>query len=179
VVWQNPAFDYNTVNPNANFAQVELKAQRRDERERTMRQLAQNYGLVFFYRADCPYCKLQAPVLRILANTYGMEVLPIGLDGGPIDGFPNARADNGISMRVSGGRGVDTVPALFLVARDTYESRFLGAGVLSVEDIVERVHVLTQVAPGEGIQGGAESLDPTRRPSPLSGPTQARFLGSQ
>jgi conjugal transfer pilus assembly protein TraF len=177
VVWQTPEFDYNTVNPNANFAQVELKAQRRDERQRTMQQLARNYGLVFFYRADCPYCKLQAPVLKILSNTYGMDILPIGLDGGAIEGFSNARADNGISMRISNGRGIDTVPALFLVSRDTYESRFLGAGVLSVEEIVERVHVLTQIEPGEGIQGGAEALDPSRRPSALTGRADVRPLG--
>ncbi|HXF47389.1 MAG TPA: conjugal transfer protein TraF, partial [Burkholderiaceae bacterium] len=106
VVWTHPEFDYNTVNPAANFAQIELKAARRYEEERTLRELAADYGLVVFVRADCPFCRMQAPVLRWLSSRFGLELLPISLDRVPNEDYPDARPDNGISQAVSGGAGV-------------------------------------------------------------------------
>jgi conjugal transfer pilus assembly protein TraF len=142
------------MNPSANFAQVELRQARTEAKRRTMESLARDFGIVFFFRSDCPYCKIQAPVLRMLSNTYGMEVLPVSLDGGPLDGWPEARVDNGISMVVSGGRGVNVVPALYLVSRDTRQAVMLGSGVLAADEIVDRVHLLTQVPVGEDVGGG-------------------------
>jgi conjugal transfer pilus assembly protein TraF len=156
-VWTNPEFDYTAVQPTANFALADLKNARLDNKAAWMRGLSRDFGLVFFYRGDCPYCKLQAPVLQMLSRTYGVEVLPVSMDGAPIEGFTNARPDNGISMRLSQGKGVRMVPALYLVARETQESVLLGTGVMAVDEIVERVHVLTQLKPGEGLGGGAEA----------------------
>lgn len=154
-LWANPDFDFNVQNPNANFAQLEVRQSRVNEKNKTMKDLAHEYGIVFFYRSDCPYCRIQAPVLRMLAETYGMEVLAVSLDGGPLEGWPDAKPDNGISMVVSEGRGVNVVPTLYLVSRDTRRSVMLGAGVLALDEIVERVHVLTRLGPGEDIAGGA------------------------
>jgi len=156
-VWTNPEFDYSAVQPTANFALVDLKNARLDNKSAWLRSLSRDFGLVFFYRGDCPYCKLQAPVLQMLSRTYGVEVLPVSMDGAPIEGFTNARPDNGISMRLSQGKGVTMVPTLYLVARETQESVLLGAGVMSVDQIVDRVHVLTQLKPGEDLGGGAEA----------------------
>lgn len=156
-VWTNPEFDYSAVQPTANFALVDLKNARLDNKAAWLRSLSRDFGLVFFYRGDCPYCKLQAPVLQMLSRTYGVEVLPVSMDGAPIEGFTNARPDNGISMRLSQGKGVRMVPALYLVARETQESVLLGTGVMAVDQIVERVHVLTQLKPGEDLGGGAEA----------------------
>lgn len=153
-LWSNPEYDFNVQNPHANFAQVQLRQERTQRKNVTMKDLARRFGIVFFYRGDCPYCKLQAPVLKMLEDSYGMEVLAVGLDGAPLQGWLGARPDNGISTVVSNGRGVPVVPTLYLVSRDTRESVMLGAGVLALDEIVERVHVLTQLSPGEDISGG-------------------------
>ncbi len=153
-VWTHPEFSFNAQNPTANFAQAELRQARMMAREDTARDLAGDHGLLFFYRSDCPYCKLQAPVLRRLSERYGIEVLAISLDGGPLDGWPEAKPDNGISNVVSLGRGIEAVPALYLVSRDRRQAVLLGAGVLALDDIVERMHVLAKVGVGEGLAGG-------------------------
>lgn len=153
-VWTHPQFDFNARNPTANFAQVELRQARLMEREGTARDLAADHGLLFFYRSDCPYCKLQAPVLRTLSERYGIEVLPVSLDGGPLEGWPEAKPDNGISRVVSQGRGIEAVPALYLVSRDARQALLLGSGVLAMDEIVERMHVLTKVGVGDGPAGG-------------------------
>lgn len=153
-VWSNAEFDFNVQNPNANFAQVELRQARTALKNQTLKDIGRDFGLLFFYRADCSQCKLQAPVLRMLGQSHGIEVLPVSLDGGPLEGWPEARPDNGISTVVSQGRGVAAVPTLYLVSRDTRRSVMLGSGVLAADEIIDRVHVLTQLAPGEDVAGG-------------------------
>lgn len=153
-VWRNPEFDYNVVNPVANFAQVELKRTRREQEQRTVGVLARDYGLIVFVRADCPFCRLQAPVLEHLQATTGMQALVVSLDGRPVPEYPGALPDNGSSRVVTEGRGVQAVPSLFLVSRDRRQAVFLGAGVMSADEIMMRAHVLTQVAVGEDIGGG-------------------------
>lgn len=156
-VWTNPEFDYRAVQPTANFAVNDLKNARNDAKASWLRSIAKDFGLVFFFRSDCPYCKLQAPILQMMATSYGVEVLPISMDGGPLEGFPNAKPDNGISMRLSQGRGITMVPTLYLVSRETREAVLLGAGIMAIDEIIERVHVLTRLKPGEGLGGGAEA----------------------
>jgi len=156
-VWTNPEFDFNAVQPAANFALNDLKNARTSNKAAWLRTLAKDFGVVFLFRSDCPYCKLQAPVLQMLSNSYGVEVLAVSLDGGPIDGFPNAKHDNGISRRLTRGQGITMVPALYLVARETSDSVLIGTGVLAADEIIERIHVLTNVRPGEGLGGGAEA----------------------
>lgn len=78
-----------------------------------------------------------------------MSVLTVSMDGGPIPLFPDAKRDNGISMIVSGGAGIEIVPAVYLVNRRTNEAIPLGTGVLAAEDIAERIRVITRTKPGQ------------------------------
>lgn len=150
VVWQNPEVDYNVRNPQATFAQNALKEKRAQDTEVLMSRLASTHGVLFFYRGDCQFCHMQAPVLKMLRDRYQIEVLAVGVDGAKIREFPDAKKDNGISMFVSGGRGIDTVPAMYLISRDKKQVIPLGAGVLAMDEIVERIRVLYSTKPGDG-----------------------------
>ena len=148
VVWQNSELDYNVKNPTANFAQVEMKQQRTLQRESQVKDLAKSNGLLFFYRGDCAYCKMQAPILHMIKRQYGFNVLAVSLDGGGLNEFPGARVDNGISKVVSGGEGVTMVPALYMVSDSTKRVVPIGAGVMAMDDIIERIRVLVNTRPG-------------------------------
>ncbi|MEQ1591427.1 MAG: conjugal transfer protein TraF [Thiobacillaceae bacterium] len=149
VVWATPSVDYNNRSPTANYAQLNKKDMRRDAQQQTLAELSRDYGLMFFFRSDCPYCHQQAPVLRLLENIYGLPVMGVSLDGGTLPQFPDARRDNGISMTVSNGQGIQTVPALFLVQRETRQAIPVGTGALAIDEIVERIRVLTRTQPGQ------------------------------
>jgi conjugal transfer pilus assembly protein TraF len=149
VVWQNPDVDYNSRTPIANFALSTQRDMQRAKQYKTLAELSRDYGLMFFFRGDCPYCHQQAPVLKMLEAQYGLPVLAVSMDGGSMPQFPNAKLDNGIAMQVSAGRGISTVPALFLVNRQTHESVAVGSGILAMDEIVERVRVLTSTTPGQ------------------------------
>ncbi|MBN8762162.1 MULTISPECIES: conjugal transfer protein TraF [unclassified Thiobacillus] len=149
VVWATPSVDYNSRSPTATFAQLSKKDMRSAAQAQTLAELSRDFGLMFFFRSDCPYCHQQAPVLRLLEQQYGMPVMGVSMDGGGLPQFPDARRDNGISMIVSGGQGIQTVPALFLVHRETRQAVPIGTGALAIDEIVERIRVLTRTRPGQ------------------------------
>ena len=147
VIWQNPSIDYNVTNPVANFAQTSQRIQKNRDEEQLMRDLAKNYGIVFFYRGSCAPCHAQAPIFKIIQQRYGMEILAVSLDGAPMPGFENARPDNGISRALTGGRGVESTPMSFLVSRDYKDITMLGAGVMAEDEILNRIRLLKTRTP--------------------------------
>jgi conjugal transfer pilus assembly protein TraF len=74
-----------------------------------------------------------------------MTVFPVSLDGGGLPEFPQPARDNGMSAAL----GVSVVP--MVVLGNVKDRRLIpvGSGVLSAQDIVERIYVLTQTKPGE------------------------------
>lgn len=158
--WANPEFDDNARTPSANFASTAIKLDRDATRKQVVMSLGRDFGVIFFARSDCPYCKLQAPVLRMLQQQYGVDVMAVSLDGRALEGFPDAKPDNGISLRVSDGRGVSLVPTMYLVSRERPgqqpQAVALGSGVLALDELLERIHVLTQLRPGQDIFGGQD-----------------------
>ena len=149
VTWQNPAVDYNAFSPQANFAQLQIKNSNEASDEALIRQLAQTHGMLFFYRSDCEYCHIQAPIMSMLQKVYGLEVMAISGDGGPMQGFPDAKPDNGISTLVTGGRGISMYPATYLVSKDQKQVVPLGSGVMALDELINRVRVLVTTKPGD------------------------------
>lgn len=142
VSWQNPQFDFSTLNPAANFAQVSLKEDRNQTRKEQIPQIAQDWGLMYFYRSDCRFCALQSPLVKQLKDTFGFEVLAVSLDGSSNHHFPDALPDNGVSKLLTNGLGLDRVPALFMIKRDQSASYLVSSGVLSLEDMLSRIQTL-------------------------------------
>ena len=69
----------------------------------------------------------------------------MSLDGGGLPEFPRPARDNGMSATL----GLRIVP--LLVLGNVRDRRLLpiGSGVLSAQEIVERIYLLTQTRPGE------------------------------
>lgn len=87
--------------------------------------------------------------MKGVSDQYGIEVMPVTLDGGNLPEFPRPKRDNGISSFVSSGSGIQTVPALYLVSNDQKTVTLIGVGALSMEDVTERIRVLTSTKPGD------------------------------
>ena len=149
VTWANPQVDYNNRQTTVNTALSGYRESRRSDFKQNVAALSQDHGLFFFYRSDCRFCHQQAPILKLLEAQYGIQVMAISMDGGPMPNFPDAMPDNGISALVSNGQGIPTVPAVYLVKRDTREAIPIGTGILAADEIVERIWILTQTQPGE------------------------------
>lgn len=158
VVWRTPDLEFNQHYPQANAAALEAKRLADSTRERNLQSVGKRFSLLYFMRSDCPLCRIQAPALAMFSRQFGIEVQAIALDGviPPDLPLPQARADNGISLFVSGGEGVNVVPAMYLVSHDTKQVDALGVGVLAVEDIAERVRVLRTTSLGQDYMKGRQ-----------------------
>jgi conjugal transfer pilus assembly protein TraF len=145
-VWTTPELDYSLRSRPVNaMAIASYDAQRDSKRTVASEQLGKTHGVFFFFRGNCTYCHQLAPILRMYQRNYGVEVFPISLDGGTLPEFPNAKLDNGASQNLN----VTTVPAVFLADKRTGKVQPLGYGVMSLEEIVNRVYVLTSTQPGQ------------------------------
>lgn len=145
VLWQNAELNFELKNPMNNSA-IRVKNYERNKNERdTMVEMAKEWGLFFFFKKDCPYCEHMVPTLQWLANSYDMTILPVSMDGSSIEGLPPSVTNNGIAEKL----GVDYVPLYALGNTKTGEILIVGSGVLSLQDFIERIYVLTQTKPGD------------------------------
>jgi conjugal transfer pilus assembly protein TraF len=145
VVWTTPELDYQQRRPTNNTAILGYDQRRRETERMTTAQLAQQHGLFFFFKGDCPYCHQMAPLLRSFAAQTGMDVMAISLDGSVLPEFPGARPNNGLAEQLN----ITTVPATFLVSKDSRNIQAIAYGMVAQADLLERIYVLTQTKPGQ------------------------------
>jgi conjugal transfer pilus assembly protein TraF len=145
VIWANPDLNYQLRNPSNNAAIQVRDSDRARKETQTLSAIAKEWGLFFIFRSDCPYCHRLAPTLKYLSEQFGLTVFPVSLDGGGLPDFPQPARDNGMSAAL----GVSVVPMVVLGNIKDRRLIPLGSGVLSAQDIVERIYVLTQTKPGE------------------------------
>ncbi len=145
VVWQNPDLDYSLKRPANNVAIKTYDTQRVQDEEKQLRALAKEHGLIFFFRSDCPYCHAMAPTLKMLADKYGIDVLGVSMDGKGIAEFPHPRD----GRAQAAAWGIERVPALLIGSKKTGEHAPIGFGVMSLNEIISRIFVLTGTKPGD------------------------------
>jgi len=159
LVWTEPDLDYAlSGRPTQALAVAAFDAQRQTDQEQTVRSLAATHGLIFVFRGDCPFCHRFAPILKRFAQTHGLTVLPISLDGGTLPEFPDARPDNGMAARLN----ARAVPALYLTQPRLREIRTVGFGLMSEADLLDRLSTLAREMSGglPGTGGVNRSADP-------------------
>ena len=143
LVWREPSLDYASEGrPTNTLAIAAFDERQRDRDTAAVRQLAATHGLVFVFRSDCPFCHRFAPVLKRFAQTHGLTVLAVSLDGGTLPEYPDARPDNGIAARLN----ARAVPALYLTQPSRREFRPVGFGLMSDTDLLERIAALAREA---------------------------------
>lgn len=146
VVWQNPELDYSLKRPANNTAIKTYDVQRNQNEDDYLKTLAKEHGLIFFFRSDCPYCHAMAPAVKMLGKKYGIDILAVSVDGAPLlpefplfsDGRSKAQA-----------WGIERVPALFIGSKTTGDHAAIGFGQMAFSEIVSRIFVLTNSAPGD------------------------------
>jgi conjugal transfer pilus assembly protein TraF len=147
VVWAQPNLDYTLQRPTGNLAKHSWIDQRRQATQSALQQVPEHYGLFFFFRADCPFCHKFAPVLRDFADRYALDVLAVSLDGGGLPHWPEAVPNAGQAQRL----GFDRlpVPSLALVNKANGEVTPIGFGLMSQQELSQRLYVLTHLEAGD------------------------------
>ncbi len=145
--------------PTAQRAHDSIQMQDRDQ---LLREMAQSYGLYFFFRRNCAYCHVQAPMLKQFQQKYGFTVYAVTLDGGSLPDFPGAVQDSGLAEKVADAMGVPTqhfiVPAVVLARPSTREVVPVGFGAMTMDQMADRVAMVVRVKDGGAGRGTRSSM---------------------
>ena len=145
-LWQNPDLDYTLQRPVSTVGKRAWLDNRKADRDAVLESLSQRYGLFYFYAQSCGACEIFGPILRSVADSHGMAVMAVSMDGGPNRDFPNYVVDAGQRARM-GVPGNET-PALVLFDTATRQTIPVGFGMLSADEIMDRIFTLTNTRVG-------------------------------
>lgn len=100
-----------------------------------------DYTLVLFMQAKCPYCQQFDPQLALLSMQTGFKVFPYTLDGQGDMAFPNAIPAPAEVVQTFFGAGMQVVtPSVFLVEVNTLRTYPLLQGLTDMQDVINRIN---------------------------------------
>ena len=145
-LWQNPDIDYTLQRPVSTVGKRAWTDARKADRDTVMNRLGERYGMFYFFAQSCAACEVFGPILRSVAASHRMAVMAVSMDGGPSKDFPNYVVDSGQRARM--GVPGNATPALVLFDTVTRRTVPIGFGILSADDISERIFTLTNTKVG-------------------------------
>ncbi len=140
VLYTHPELDSNIQNPTNQSALHIYHSQNNKIKVDKIKQLAKEYGLIFFYKGSCPYCSEFVPVVNEFSKKYNWSVLGVSLDNQKLDGIENNQPDNGIAKALN----ITVVPALIAVHPKTQQHIPIAYGFVSQKEIEERINLLVE-----------------------------------
>lgn len=145
-LWQTPELDYTLQRPVSSVGKRAWLDNRRADRDAVLANLSQRYGLFYFYAQSCGACDIFSPILRSVADSHHITVMAVSMDGGPSREFPGYVVDAGQRARM--GVGGNETPALVLFDTLTKRTIPVGYGILSADEIMDRIFALTNTKVG-------------------------------
>jgi len=136
--------DQELLNPkdNPNVLHRELAKQTNSiEQQATLKEIAKNWGLLFYVRSRCNFCTRFAPIVKEFADFYQFQVLAVsegGYDYGP---FVGAK-DTGLIAQINPKK---ETPMLYLVHKDGKQIYPVARGLTDSEKIKDNILLLIEL----------------------------------
>ena len=176
LVWTTPDLDYTLQRPTMALAKTAYDNERTSDRDIFLRGVSDDVGVFYVYSGTCAPCRMASPIVKSFADRYGVTVKVISTDGAFNPVFGPTMRDHG--QLAGWGIDHEVTPALLIYQAPSEVDRngqarirhiagpdghrmqlrpcmqpqgcltYLGAGVMSVEDIAERFFVLLSKDPG-------------------------------
>lgn len=146
VVWANPDLDEFVNWPTSQLGRQTERDLERSAETASVEAIRDRYGVFYFGAGDCDYCGVYEQILAGFADSYGLTILPVSVDGRPLQGFEAYQVDTGQRVRMG---LADVTPALALFDSETGDVIPVGYGLLTISELEYRIRTLTTLAPGE------------------------------
>ena len=149
VLFKTPELDANVKKPLAAAGITVFQDQMNAVQDAVFRRVAENNGLMFIFEDDakCGICRVQGKVLADMEEQYGIEVLAVSRDGGVNAKFPDALVDIG-QLKRFGLSGYPS-PTLALVDPANNQVDVIGSGLITADEILQRIYVISEIPVGE------------------------------
>lgn len=168
---------FNGGRPSLPVAQRAFDSIQLQDRDQLLQEMAQSYGLYFFFRRNCAYCHVQGPMLKQFQTKYGFTVYAVSMDGGTLPDFPTPVMNQGLAEQVASAIGVPNqhfvVPAVILARPSTGEVVPIGFGAMNMDEMADRVAMVVRVRDSGGSRASRSAI------SALTGAEVTTAPGSQ
>ncbi len=141
VLIKYPYLDPRIENPISQQAIRIKAAESSDANNLKIKEFAQHFKLLYFFKEGCPYCLEFQPVLERIARAYSFKVEAISSDGAKLKSFPT-RFDNSLASKLN----ITTYPTI--IAYNSQNNIYLpiSRGFLPEEDLkVNILHVYQHI----------------------------------
>tara|TARA_R110000787_G_scaffold227800_2_gene335447 strand:+ start:16491 stop:17330 length:840 start_codon:yes stop_codon:yes gene_type:complete len=145
-IWQDPDLDYTLERPVSTLAKRQWQDSRQQSRDAVMARLSSRYGLFYFFAQSCGACEVMSPIVKSVAAHWNITIRAISTDGGPSAHFPGYKVET--SERTRMGLEAKITPALVLWDSLTKRPIPIGYGVLSADELQDRIYLLTSKEAG-------------------------------
>ena len=135
VLLESPNLDYSLTHPITSLGRQVYLNQYQQKIEEAIYKFSQKYGLFFFYKADCPYCEMMAPVLKNFVDRYKISIIPVSSSNKFLKDFPASKVDNGQMESLK----IAVFPALFAVNPKLRKLIPISYGFMSEDLLAERI----------------------------------------
>ena len=139
VIWSTPELDQEAVHPRAPYARTVSNQLNQEETRRKMREIGRIGGIFFFFSSTCPYCHLEAPILKRFEEYYGIQVVAVSLDGGGLPEYPHPVIDQGAGAALE----IQSTPTLFF-GKPPGDLRRISNGFVTFNELQERIINVTE-----------------------------------
>jgi len=145
-IWQDPGLDYTLERPVSTLATRQWQDSRQQSSDAVMALLSSRYGLFYFFAQSCGACEVMSPIVKSVAARWNITIRAISTDGGPSRHFPGYKVET--SERTRMGLEAKITPALVLWDSLTKRPIPIGYGVLSADELQDRIYLLTSKEAG-------------------------------
>jgi conjugal transfer pilus assembly protein TraF len=139
-VYLYPEIDHTLKVPVSQKARHIYLREKEEAGERKIAALSKKYGLFLFLQSNCRYCEAFSPIVKRFSEKYGWEVLAVSENGEQSKEFERSVKDNGLADAWK----VNIYPSLFAVNPKTGHVIPVAVGMISVEEMEERIAVLSE-----------------------------------
>ncbi|MDQ9128467.1 type-F conjugative transfer system pilin assembly protein TraF [Serratia fonticola] len=135
-----PELDYNLVKSHYNGTAAAQQTVIKERQNTVAREVAERFGLFFFYRGNNPVDALMASVIKAFCAERGISLMAVTVDGKISEHLPQSRVDSGQAEHMN----VKFFPATLLVDPRSKHWQPLAYGFMSHDDLdSQMVSVLT------------------------------------
>jgi conjugal transfer pilus assembly protein TraF len=169
MIWADPSMDYNLVRPVSDLGKSEWMDERNGDRDLFFRRISAEVG-------SCGPCRVQGPIMYNFNQRYGINIHGISTDGSKSALFPDTKPDQG--QLAAWGINNKVTPAYLIFQRSNLGAdgqvhpvdvtvsdgkvihlrpcpnpngclNYVGAGILSVDDLADRLFVVLGTESGK------------------------------
>ena len=128
-----PQYDFSVTHPTSDLGAKLYDSEVVQNQKKRVKKLAQNHGLLFFYRGQNPLDVQQIPILQDFCKKFNFSLIPVSMDAKKSELLPNTRFDGGQAARL----GIQYFPAIVLV--NPRDSKFAPVAFgLTTQDVLLR-----------------------------------------